>query len=234
MIFSTVLLLSVKVSDIWNGVEGYVDVASAVAQTVGGEQPLPLTPTGTDQTGLDPDGVAPLSEEDVFDSELFLLEDDISEQAAEKMIADDPTLLSQTEIELLQRLAARRIELESRASELDQREVLLLAAEERINNKINQLKIFQESIDDLVVKYDEQQERKMQSLVKIYENMKPKDAARIFEELDMVTLLTVAERMKERKLSDIMAKMTPNKARDVTVELSQLRDLPEVDNASGG
>ena len=50
----------------------------------------------------------------------------------------------------------------------------------------------------------------------------------------METLLLVAERMKERKLAVVMAKMNPRKARDVTVELSRLRDIPEVGSAGGG
>jgi flagellar motility protein MotE (MotC chaperone) len=64
--------------------------------------------------------------------------------------------------------------------------------------------------------------------------MKPKDAARIFEELDMDTLLLVSERMKERKLAPIMAKMNPARATEITVELSRLRNLPNETNSSGG
>jgi len=46
--------------------------------------------------------------------------------------------------------------------------------------------------------------------------------------LEMQTLLEVAERMKERKLAPVMAKMNPAKAREMTVELRQLRKLPEI------
>jgi flagellar motility protein MotE (MotC chaperone) len=73
----------------------------------------------------------------------------------------------------------------------------------------------------------------MQSLVKLYENMKPKDAARIFEELDLDTLLPVAERMKERKLAPIMSTMDPTKAKEVTVRLSTQRKLPNPGNVGG-
>ena len=65
----------------------------------------------------------------------------------------------------------------------------------------------------------------MRSLVKIYENMKPKDAARIFEELEMATLLPVVERMGERRLAPVMADMNPAKARKITEELARLRQL---------
>ena len=61
--------------------------------------------------------------------------------------------------------------------------------------------------------------------------MKPKDAARIFEQLQFDTILLVAERMKERKLAPVLAKMNANKAQEITVKLSKLRDLPPVGTA---
>ena len=64
--------------------------------------------------------------------------------------------------------------------------------------------------------------------------MKPKEAAKIFQELEMDTLLEVAERMKERKLAAIMAKLGAERAREVTVELRQLRELPKVGEQVGG
>ena len=60
--------------------------------------------------------------------------------------------------------------------------------------------------------------------------MKPKDAARIFDELDMVVLLPVVERMKERVTAPILAKMNAAKARAITEELASRRDLPLAKN----
>ncbi|MDH5189301.1 MAG: hypothetical protein OEW37_10145, partial [Rhodospirillaceae bacterium] len=81
--------------------------------------------------------------------------------------------------------------------------------------------------------YDGQQDAQLASLVKIYENMKPKDAARIFEEMEMDTLLMVTERMKERSLAPIMAKMDPIKAKEMTVELAKMRKLPRPGDVAG-
>ena len=103
-----------------------------------------------------------------------------------------------------------------------------------IDKKIEEMKVLQATIEQSITTYDEQQAAKMASLVKIYENMKPKDAARIFEELDMDTLLLVAERMKERSLAPIMANMDPGRARDITVDLSRRRQLPQEDAVAGG
>lgn len=144
-------------------------------------------------------------------------------------ITDLPTdifRMTDEEIALLQSLSQRREELEQRAREIDQREVLLKAAEQRIDQKIAELEHLQGSIESLLVKHDEQTEAQMQSLVKIYESMKPKDAARIFEELDLTVLLEVVERMKERKTAPILAEMNPERAKTVTLELAQRRELP--------
>lgn len=139
----------------------------------------------------------------------------------------EPSAFSQNELDVLQKLSERREGLDQRSRELDMREGLLKAAETRIDKKIDELKSIQASIDALVKKYNEQEEAKMASLVKIYENMKPKDAARIFEQLDMPILLDVAERMSERKIAPILAEMAPTKAKSLTAELAQRRQMPK-------
>ena len=139
---------------------------------------------------------------------------------------NDPTLFTQSEIDLLQELSDRREQIEKMSKQISLREGLLKAAEKRISKRVSELKLLQKTINDLIKTHDYQPETKMASLVKIYEAMKPKDAARIFEQLDLDTLLIVAERMKERKLAPVMAQMNPEKAKDITVELSRLRELP--------
>ncbi len=136
-------------------------------------------------------------------------------------LPSDPFSLSDAEIDLLQSLAERRKELDLRAQQLEQREILLLAVERRIDEKVEALKVLQKSIQG-------ETDSQYKSLVKIYENMKPKDAARIFEELDMAILLPVTGRMKERKLAAVLAKMNTTKAMTLTTQLAQLR------NAQGG
>ncbi len=136
-------------------------------------------------------------------------------------LPSDPFSLSDSEIDLLQSLAERRKELDLRAHQLEQREVLLLAVERRIDEKVETLKVLQRSIQG-------ETESQYKSLVKIYENMKAKDAARIFEELDMAILLPVTERMKERKLAAVLAKMNTTTAMALTTQLAQRR------NAQGG
>lgn len=56
----------------------------------------------------------------------------------------------------------------------------------------------------------------MASLVSLYEGMKPKAAAAVFDKLDTGTLLELAAHMNPRKLSPIMAAMDPEKASRIT------------------
>lgn len=134
---------------------------------------------------------------------------------------------SRAEIEMLQSLMERRETLDLRARELDIRGNLLSAAELRIDEKIVRLKSIEATIQELLARHDDQEEKKLRSLVRIYESMKPKQAARIFEELDIDILIDVAERMNERKFAPILAQMNPERAKTVTVEIRTRRQLPE-------
>ncbi len=231
VIFFATLTLTVRVGDIWDGVDGVLNSTVSVSSTEAQAQTQDQAVPGPD-LALPPGDGAPADLMGGGDAMPMMPEEDRATVAA-RMLADDPTLLTQSEIDLLQKLAERRVEIDARAREMESREAMLAAAESRIDRKIEEFRALQATIESLVKTYDEQQGTKLQSLVKIYENMKPKDAARIFEELEMDVLLKVAERMKERSLAPIMAKMNPQRAREVTVELDQLRKLPEPPSVGG-
>lgn len=135
----------------------------------------------------------------------------------------DPQGLTSSEIEVLQQLSQRRASLDQRSSEIDQREVLLQAAEKRIDEKIAKLQDLQKGIERDVQKRSSEDDVRLQSLVKIYEAMKPKDAAPILEQLDMPVLLSVVQRMKELKTAAILAAMDPVKAKMLTNALAAKR-----------
>ncbi|NQU71079.1 MAG: hypothetical protein HQ514_11050 [Rhodospirillales bacterium] len=138
----------------------------------------------------------------------------------------DPAMATDAEVKVLQKLADRRDELNKRSRNIDLRETMLVATERRVKAKIAELKKYQTIIQGLLRKHDGQQEKKYRSLVKIYESMKPKDAARIFEQLEMEVLLNVVERMREARTGPILAKMAPIKAKTLTSALASRRNLP--------
>lgn len=138
----------------------------------------------------------------------------------------DPMMLSRAEIELLQGLRGRREQIESREREVELREQTLAAAENRLGQRIGELKQLKAEVEGLFNKYDEEQEQRMRSLVKIYENMKPKDAARIFETMDGDIMLDVIERMREAKTAPIMALLTADRAKRLTRMLAERDSMP--------
>jgi len=138
----------------------------------------------------------------------------------------DPTALTKSEIDTLQRLAERRELIEQREREISTKDGLLQAAEARIDGKIGQLQDLEKEIQALLQQYDVKQQAEIEQLVRIYGAMKPKDAARIFDSLEMPILLAVAQAMRENKVAPIMALMNAQKATALTEEMSTKRHLP--------
>lgn len=129
-------------------------------------------------------------------------------------------VMSPSEIAVLESLSSRRDDLDKRARELDMREQLLAAAEKRVQDRIDELKSLEKKVNVDIGQTDEKNEARLVSVVKMYEAMKPKDAARIFERLDMGVLIDVAKRMEPRKISAVLADMDPVAAQELTVELA--------------
>jgi flagellar motility protein MotE (MotC chaperone) len=128
---------------------------------------------------------------------------------------------SPEEVQLLQELSKRRVELDQRSEDLDRRELLLKAAEQQVDEKIAKLQQLQTQVDAQLGKAAAQDDDRLKSLVKIYETMKPDQAAAIFAGMDMPVLLQLVTRMKDKSTADILGKMTPEKARAVTTALEQ-------------
>ncbi|MDX1922775.1 MAG: hypothetical protein SFW65_06575 [Alphaproteobacteria bacterium] len=133
---------------------------------------------------------------------------------------------SEAEVNILKRLSERRQELDKHARDLDQREALLKITEQRIDKKLADMKTMQEQVRAAISTASAEQKAKTDSLVKIYEIMKPKDAANIFNALDMPVLLSVIANMKESRVAPILAAMDPQKAKQVTGALMEKKPLP--------
>lgn len=135
---------------------------------------------------------------------------------------------SDVKMELFTDLSKRRKDLESKEKELVMREALLKAAQAELEQKTNELTAIKTDIETLLKQQTEQEDKRIASLVKIYEGMKAKDAAKIFNSLDMDVLLQVITKMSERKSAPIIAAMDEDKARDVTILLAEQNKLPDL------
>jgi flagellar motility protein MotE (MotC chaperone) len=156
---------------------------------------------------------------------------------------DGPRQLSAGERAVLERLQDRRQELDARSREIDIRENLLKSMEKRLEARAAELKEIEARIAAAAQKKDEVDAAKFKNLVTMYENMKAKEAAKIFDRLDMKVLLEVASQIAARRMSDIMAQMTPEAAERLTVELANratsdkfqpAAELPKIEGKANG
>lgn len=138
-------------------------------------------------------------------------------------------LPSNEEMELITQLRERRQELEARETKLDLQEQLLASTEKRINDKIQQLQVLETRIKEHLRIFEKAEDEKLASIVKVYETMKPKDAAPRFEALALQTQVDLVTRMKPTKVAALMGEMTPEKASVLTTELATLAQPPSVE-----
>ena len=134
---------------------------------------------------------------------------------------EDEHQVSASEKAILERLQSRRQEIEERAREVDIRESLLKAAEKRLESKTEEMKAVESKIAAASDQKGEAENARLKGIVTMYENMKPKDAARVFDRLEMPVLIEIATQIAPRKMSDIMGLMSSEAAERLTVEMAR-------------
>jgi flagellar motility protein MotE (MotC chaperone) len=230
LLAAATLLLGVKVHNVARALVGSDLTSSPIAEAHAEASPRPAAAVARNEPHAAPShkGTEPAA------APAASAGDAGSTTAAAPAAAPETPAPSAHEVQVLQQLAARRQALDARTEDIDRRADLLRAGEARLDQKLKELRDLETLLQGLLKSHDAQQEEQIRSLVKIYENMKPKDAARILEQLEMATLLQVAERMAERKLAPVMANMNPAKAKAITEELAKLRQLVAGARAAGG
>lgn len=154
--------------------------------------------------------------------------EDGGEKIEWKDSADSDLEYSGVRMELFEDLSSRREGLEAREREIVVREALLKVAEQEMDQKYKELVSLRSELQDLLQDQSDEEKARIASLVKIYEGMKPKDAARIFNTLDTDILLLVISQMSERKSAPVMAAMNAERANTVTMMLLEQKSLPEI------
>lgn len=205
-----------------------------------GNTPNAVTPAKAESASKDADKPAPAAEakkEDKKEDKKEEKKDGAKEGKEGEAVAEKPDPIntdpvieqenfSEAEVNILKRLSERRQELDKHAKDIEQREALLKITEQRIDKKLGDLKTMQEQVRAAITTATAEQKAKTDSLVKIYEIMKPKDAANIFNALDMPVLLSVISNMKESRVAPILAAMDAQKAKQVTDALMEKKPLP--------
>lgn len=186
------------------------------------------------ENACDPRPVAEVGEADTSEGELLVIPAEcppladalpqlLTPDGAQPLTAGDNTL---TEQALLERLGTRRTELDSYEQELAMRAALVEAAEKRIDERQQTLQSIEGQIAALVEQRKEMEEGQFAGIVAMYETMKPKDAANIFNALDIEVLLRVAKMMSPRKMAPILAEMDTMRAQELTVRMASASTDP--------
>ena len=180
------------------------------------------------ENACDPRPVAEVGEADTSEGELMVIPGDcppLADALPQVLTPNGVAPLgggetSVTEQALLERLSTRRTELESYEQELAMRASLVEAAEQRIEERQQTLQSIEDQIASLVEQRKEMEEGQFAGIVAMYETMKPKDAANIFNALDIEVLLRVAKMMSPRKMAPILAEMDTMRAQELTVRMA--------------
>ena len=128
--------------------------------------------------------------------------------------------LSPAELQVLQNLGARRGQLDQREADLSTQLALLAAAEAKLDAKTKVLTGLKADVQALLAQADGREAAETDRLVKVYEGMKPKDAAARMAILEDSVRLPIAAKMKERSLSAIVGQMQPTEAKKLTESLA--------------
>lgn len=141
---------------------------------------------------------------------------------------------SPSERAILERLQERRQELDTRGREIELRENLLNAAEKKYEAHANEMRDQEANSPAARQKKEEAEAARFRNIVTMYENMKAKDAARIFDRLEMRILVEVASQINPRRMSDILGQMSSEAAERLTVELANRATASAERNSDAG
>lgn len=136
--------------------------------------------------------------------------------------------LSPAELQVLQSLGTRRGQLDQREQDLQTQLALMAAAEAKLDAKIKAMNALKANVEGMLAQADQRKQAEADRLVKVFEGMKPKDAAPRMVLLDDSVRLPIAAKMKERALSAILAQMPPTEAKKLTESLAKRFTPPPV------
>ncbi|WP_191991832.1 MotE family protein [Methylobacterium mesophilicum] len=131
-----------------------------------------------------------------------------------------PPSVPPTERALLEKLGARRDALRQKGDELDLREKMLGEAERKLETGLGDLKKAEDKVDSVTKAKEEAEKQGLKNIVTMYESMKPKDAARVFDRLGHDVLVPIVLAMNPRKMAEVLAVMQPDTAERLTVALA--------------
>ena len=128
--------------------------------------------------------------------------------------------ISPAELRIIQSLSQRREALDARDQDFATTLPLMVAAEQKLEAKIQALAALKAEMKQMLGQVDEREKAEIDRLVQVYSAMRPKEAAPVMATLEDRVRLPVAAAMRPRTLAAIMAQMTAPQAKELTEKLA--------------
>ncbi|WP_262422888.1 MotE family protein [Brevundimonas denitrificans] len=128
-----------------------------------------------------------------------LSEEQLAEQAG----------ISPAELRIIQSLSARRDQLDARDTDFATMLPLMAAAELKLDERIAELNAIKAELEGMLGQADEREEAEVNRLVQVYQAMRPREAAAVFNTLADSVRLPVAQAMRPRALAAIRPRCRP-------------------------
>lgn len=119
---------------------------------------------------------------------------------------------SDDEINHLQKLVQRKEQLDAREAELQRLEAEIQAQNAELDKKLKSLEDTRQGISTMLQERTVKDEAKVDTLVQMYSNMKPAQAAKILESMDEDLAVEIIGRMKKKNAAEVLNLMKSEKA----------------------
>jgi len=120
----------------------------------------------------------------------------------------------------LNALQQKEIEIHKREEQIKEKEERLSILEREVEQKVKDLLALQKQIQSVQNEKQETQNTKVRSLAKIYGSMKPKEAAKLLENLDDKLVMNIIATMTTDQAASILSLMEVKKAAKISEALS--------------
>ena len=134
----------------------------------------------------------------------------------EAAAAEGKKVLGDDEIDHLSKLNDRKKELDEREEELARMEQELAAQKEALDKRLKDLEEVRRGISSVLEEKVKGDDKKIDTLVQMYSDMKPPQAAKVFETMDEDLAVDILGRMKKKNAADIMNLLKPEKAQTLS------------------
>ena len=139
----------------------------------------------------------------------------------------DPLLLDENQIKVLLALAkkGKNIKETEQEADVEKQKKIVELAQENLNKRIEELEKVKKDIDSKKDEFTKDEKQNITNMAKIYETMKPAQAADILNKLELTSVTQIIKHMNQKKAAAIVAAMETSKARLLTLEIIRSKDI---------